>query len=146
MCSPFDVQPTTPALRVNPKVLKKRRGGVACLHVCKCVQYIVTWFSGTNMLPAENDEKQIVCIYGRLCPCVTGREKPEIHSSMEGRLGLLLSLVMAACFYGSAAQRTGGYDLCSYDLTSCIPAQKGSRRTCPCYNITSSYNICETNL
>ncbi|XP_071387197.1 collagen alpha-6(VI) chain-like [Centroberyx affinis] len=35
-----------------------------------------------------------------------GREKRESHSSMEGRRGLLFSLIIAACFYGNAAQRT----------------------------------------
>lgn len=29
---------------------------------------------------------------------------------MEWRRGFLLGLIMAACFYGNAAQKTGGYD------------------------------------
>ncbi len=29
---------------------------------------------------------------------------------MAGGRGLVLSLIMAACFYGNAAQRTGGYN------------------------------------
>ncbi|CAK6982639.1 collagen alpha-6(VI) chain [Scomber scombrus] len=48
----------------------------------------------------------VLSLYGRLCLCVVGREKPESRSSMEGRQGLLLSLIIAACFYGNAAQST----------------------------------------
>ena len=76
-------------------------------------------------------------IYGCFVFCVVGREKPESRSSMEGRRGLLLSLIMAACFYGNAAQMTGGYDNADHDWTSCIPAHKGSQQT-GLYNITST--------
>ncbi|KAI3361009.1 hypothetical protein L3Q82_012904, partial [Scortum barcoo] len=34
------------------------------------------------------------------------REKPESLSSMEGRWGVFLSLIIAVCFYGNAAQKT----------------------------------------
>lgn len=96
------------------------------------------------------DGKQIaslvLLIYGRLCLCAVGREKPESCSAnMEGRRRLLLSLIFAACFYGNAAQTTGGCDY-DYDLTSCIPAHMGSRQTCPCFHITSARNICNTSL
>lgn len=62
---------------------------------------------------------------------VTGRQKPE---NMEGRRSLLLILILilAACFYGNTAQRTGG---CDYVAGTLLPAYQ--RATEPPFIITS---------
>lgn len=61
---------------------------------------------------------------------VTEGQKPE---NMEGRRSLLLILMLAACFYGNAAQQTGG---CDYVAVISLPAYQHAKE--PPFIIASS--------
>lgn len=50
---------------------------------------------------------------------LAGSLKPESDCRMDGRRGLLLSLIMAACFYGNTSAKTGG---CDYVAVTSLPA------------------------
>lgn len=112
--------------------------GVSCSHVCNRVRTAVTWPQQSDppsVLPPslQMGNRLLPSVYGRLC--VSGRQKPENSSSMEGRRSLLLGLILAACIHGYAAQKEGG---CDY--VAAIEHSSTERILCLYTDITSPQN------